>query len=291
MKKNANLVDKVFSLLKEVSFYLTALFEATLYLVGLVAIFIAFIAAAAKAPELHSKFIRSQVGSKVYVITNDERRGMGTGFAIKGASGETYIITNDHVCGVSSDGISVVLINNDGKALRRRILEQSKTTDLCVIEAPPGVSGLSLGSAPSIGQVVASVGHPSGYDLTFSRGEIIQIYDVSILEGPISQIMPDGQEVKTPPERGGVLEENCQDPKHRIIRQLVNLGFIQFESKMCIVTTKGAYGSNMLIQPGSSGSPVVNFWGNVVAVVFASDRAGWGSFVSFKDLQDLLSNY
>jgi S1-C subfamily serine protease len=246
----------------------------------------------AKAPEIHSKLLRKSVGDKVYLITNKERTGSGTGFAIKADSGITYIVTNDHVCGLASSDGTISVIDKDKNVFSRRVIERSIYSDLCLVESAPGVEGLSLGSEPSVGQIIASVGHPSGYDLTFSRGEIIQQEDVFINAGIISITGPDGQVELTPKEMGGISEEECSKPKNVIaVNKVSVLNIFDIYVKTCVNKTDKAYLTNMLIQPGSSGSPIVNFWGHVVGVVFASDRAGWGVAVSFNDLTKLLKSY
>jgi S1-C subfamily serine protease len=242
---------------------------------------------------MHSALIRKTVGDKTYKITGGPRTGGGTGFAIKAKSGETYIVSNAHVCEVSQDGYHVLVSDDSGRYMWRRILEVSDKSDLCLIEGIPGVEGLSLGSSPSVGQIVAAIGHPSLMPITMSRGEIITASDVAILKGVI--IDPDNEDdmkisVLVDP-RFILKPDQCQQPKNEVVKEKIDMMFFVIELKLCLDVTRGAYRSNMLIQPGNSGSPVVNFWGNVVGVVFAADQYNWGIAVSHKDLQDLLSNY
>jgi hypothetical protein len=114
---------------------------------------------------------------------------------------------------------------------------------------------------------------------------------IAIPKGPISQILSDGSEKLAPAEYGGILEQDCRLPKNEIDVKEINMMFMVIKIKQCINVTYRAYITNMLIQPGSSGSPAVNFWGNVVGVVFATDSAGWASVVSYDDLRDLLKKY
>jgi hypothetical protein len=85
--------------------------------------------------------------------------------------------------------------------------------------------------------------------------------------------------------------EMCTKPKHEVTVQTVNLIFLYVRLVTCLEVTVGAYKTNILIRPGNSGSPVVDFWGNVVGIVFASDNYNWGSVVSYRDLEKFLSNF
>ena len=247
---------------------------------------------AVRAPDMHSYWLRHSVGSKVYLIKDNPRGGGGTGFAIKAPSGETYILTNDHVCSVSSDRQTVLVQNDYGLSMRRRILARADFTDLCLIEGIPGIEGLELGPAPTIGQIVAAVGHPSLMPITLSKGEIISQEDIMITEGPISFINPDtGKETLVPADSGGIALEQCSKVKNRQVEGFLDFGFFQIKVKYCVNLTEGAYRTNMLIQPGNSGSPIVDFWGNVVGVVFAGDRYMWGIDVKQQDVAKFLENY
>lgn len=249
----------------------------------------------AKAPEIHGSLIRTFVGEKVYIIRDIPGGPGGTGFSVVASSGKTYIVTNAHVCGVSSDKRTVLVNTEDGRHIRRKILEVSNKSDLCLIQGIDGVEGLKLGSEPRIGQIIAAVGHPSLMPITMSRGELIGKIDVPIARGIINDFS------SLPPEEANstrsmvnpaalIDPKDCMAPKNKVVKQIADLGFIRVEFKLCLEVTKDAYLTNMLIQPGSSGSPVVDFWGNVVGVAFASDSYNWGSAVSIHDLKELLSD-
>ena len=277
-----------------------------------------------KMPEAYNLVIRSHVGDKVYIITNSKGYGGGTGFAVKADSGITYIVTNAHVCDMSENKLHVVVKNNRGLQMNRRILKVSDKSDLCLIEGVPGVDGLSLGSEPLIGTYLTSVGHPSLMPLTLSRGEFIAKEDVFIFKGFVKE----ANSSKDSSNDSGSSEINKQHGtasgfhtmhahNNFTSRELYNIlnkdnktllylsktlgaispsecsapNLIMVDTpfgKACFVVVKGAYATNVLGQPGNSGSPVVNFWGNVVGVVFAMDQYAWVRVVSLNDLKELL---
>lgn len=246
-----------------------------------------------KSPEFHDKYLRSHVGSKVYMIRDSYDSGGGTGFAVKAASGETYILTNDHVCGVSSDGDSVLVTGEEG-SMRRHIIAHDEDSDLCLIQAPPDVEGLSVAQVePALGDHVSVVGHPRLMPLHVSNGEMTGKETISILMGYIAVQNPDTHEdEQIPPQEGGMLAEQCVAAKYS--QQYVNIDmlFLVLKVKVCIMTVHDAYVTSVTIHPGNSGSPMVNFWGNVVGVAFASDNStNWGRIVPLSDIKSFLKDF
>jgi hypothetical protein len=239
-----------------------------------------------KAPEIHGQFLRYKVGSNVYKIQGNLKGGGGTGFSVKAASGETYVVTNSHVCEgaltQSEDKTSLLVIREDGSSIRRRILENSDVTDLCLLEGLPGVEGLSISDEPGLGSIAAIVGHPRLRPLSISRGEIVGSMDVQIIAyfmkgNPIiDELM--GDEMS---------DGKCDLPKNKIEEMDTMFGKI----KLCTNVTLGAYISTIVIFPGNSGSPMVDFLGRVQGVAFASDGTNWALVVSNSDLKKFLSRY
>lgn len=245
-----------------------------------------------KAPEMHDKYLRSHVGSKVYMIRDSYRSGGGTGFAVKAPSGQTYIMTNDHVCGVSKDG-QTVLVTGDEGSMRRRIIAHDENSDLCLIEAIPGTEGLSVASAgPSLGDHVSIIGHPRLMPKHVSNGEVTGKETISVLLGPISVVNPETGDVEQiDPKRGGILPEQCMLNKHSQVDVDLDMMFFVVKVKFCVLTVHDAYVTGVTIHPGNSGSPMVNFWGNVIGVAFASDDTNWGRIVPIQDVKAFLKNY
>jgi S1-C subfamily serine protease len=230
-----------------------------------------------KAPGFHNTLTRHFVGSKVYMI---EKFGVGggTGFAFKVPSGKSYILTNDHICAMAeSDGILMVY-DNEGHGTPRKVIERSNFTDLCLMEGMPGVEGLSLGDKPEIGEIYTAVGHPALKPLILTSGEIVGRRDVQTVDHILHLSDPN---------------DMCNKPKQSIEReeQQVSSEVPQEDKFYCIDTTKAAYESSIQVFGGSSGSPVVNLWGHVVGVVFATDHTNWASIISLDDIKTFTSKY
>lgn len=239
-----------------------------------------------KAPEIHGIYLRETVGAKSYKIQGRLNGGGGTGFAMKAASGQTYIVTNSHVCegalSQSEDKTSLLVVKDDGTSIRRRIIENSDFTDLCLLEGLPGVEGLSLGSEPILGETSYIVGHPRLRPLSVSKGEIVGRQDVEILD----YILP-GNPLIDMMAPHMVKDLKCDLPKNQLVELDTEIGHV----RICLNVTKSSYMSTILIFPGNSGSPMVDMWGRVQGVAFASDGTSWGYVVSLADLTKFLSRY
>lgn len=249
--------------------------------------------ASVKAPEWHNHWLRAKVGSKVYMIRNYIGGGGGTGFAVKAPSGQSYIMTNDHVCNISKDG-SLLITDESGNSIRRTIVAHDDNSDLCLIEGMPGVEGLTVASdAPRNGDILNVVGHPELLPLALSKGEMIGKHDMVIALGPINVTDPTTGDVKqVDPSQGGILPEQCSMTKNRQMDTEMNVLFFVVKVKMCAIAIHDAYVTNVQILPGNSGSPLVNYWGQLQGVAFASDsETHWGRMISLDDLKAFISNY
>jgi len=229
------------------------------------------ISVAIKGPEFHYDYVRNKVQKTTVLVTNETKTRGGSGAHVIAPSGKVYIITNAHVCNLSKDA-NIFITDNFGRTIPRRILEISNFTDLCLVESLPNYQGaLKLGSDVRSGQIIAAVGHPILMPTTMSRGEIIGVKEVDVFD----HIMD-------------VFDKNdkCDLPKNRIIQIDTFFGPIT----ACFVHVKANLTTSVVL-PGSSGSPMVDFYGNLVGVIFAGNQANWGLAITLADINLFLKPY
>lgn len=255
------------------------------------------------ASDIHKKLIRAMVSPHVYkIVAHPAVVGGGTGFSISAPSGANYIVTNSHVClavlGLAKEieaelaPNSLLVVDNEGFAMERRIIAISGLSDLCLIEGVPNDKGLSIGTEADIGDIITSFGHPLLEPLTTSSGEVIAETDVTIF----NYALKTGDPYLDAYIRAS--DGKCDLPKNQIVEQKILSYDPKTDTvsavtiKLCLTVTRGAHQTNMTIFPGNSGSPVVDKLGRVVGVVFAADtRTNYGFVVSLKDLQDFIARY
>lgn len=226
----------------------------------------------AKLPDYHYSYIRNHVASKVVKITEQYLRSGGTGVHVNTPHGQTLILTNAHVCEVENEKGVVFVTDESGRTMPRRVIEKSEFTDLCIVEGMPGASGLNLGSKPSIGEIVAVIGHPRLAPTTVSRGELTSQQLITVLDHALNPNDP---------------KDTCNLPKNKIVTMMSFFGPVE----VCAIEIN-AYLSNIVILPGNSGSPLVNKYGNLIGLAFAGDNeVHWAAIVAFEDIEKFLGNY
>lgn len=223
--------------------------------------------------EVHEMVLEKTVGDNVVFIKSSEDaeiQASGTGFQIKAKSGKIYTITNSHICELKNKD-NIVMVEdkmNSGRFLPKRVIEQFEDNDLCIVEGLDGYSGLSMGSETTIGQSVWTIGYPLGQAMNVAKGRVKEFR-------PISMIAE------------GILPSRCIGGRLRMEQIPSWFGMME----VC-VRTYDAVHTSMVIYGGNSGSPMVDYMGRVVGVVFAGNqRSNWGLSVPLKDLKNLVEAY
>lgn len=225
-----------------------------------------------RAPALHKAYIRAKVGPKVLMLMNQPANSGGTGFYVKAPSGNTYIVTNSHVCNIPGKQLFAEIPN--ARRVKLRIREISRETDLCLLEQPGAKNGLRVSSSLDIGDQVEILGHPRLFPLASTSGEYTgNLYDVKI---PLA------------------LGECSPDLEGPMVNDTLTVEFFGQPIKLSVcslhVPTAGISTAKSL--GGNSGSPVVNWKGDVVGVVFGGLTDNNDALIiPLKDLQTFLKPY
>jgi len=213
-----------------------------------------------RAQELHDNYLFSYVGTSVYFVMSPQVQGGGSAFTLR-YKGKTYGITNAHVCRALAGKPLVLISDFYGTYITSQKLI-SKKYDLCLIEAPQDDHGLSVSTDISQNQTVWAVGHPQGWPLTVSNpGHVImaKTWEIPAIQGP------------------------CPDTLDKSVYQTRQNQFGQ----VCTLTSNYVQ-TTVFIDFGSSGSPMVDFYGNVVGVNTIKDGFNYANFITSEDVVNFL---
>lgn len=218
-----------------------------------------------EGPQIHASYLRSFVGSKTFKILSKDGSNGGTGFLIKAPSGKTYILTNAHIC-VAADNNPYTEIN--GRSVKLSVIEVSEKTDLCLIKYYGNKKGLKIASSVKRGEIVGLVGHPNLLPLALTKGEILGETEIKI----------------------DIPSEFCD--KEGPWSKIDKFNYKDLSTTTCQMSLNGVLQTNLVALGGNSGSAVVNFYGNVVGVLFATrSSANWGAIIPIEHINDFLSPY
>lgn len=223
------------------------------------------------APELHQQLLIKKTERSVVVLMPPGNTSTGgTGFQVETPQGE-FVLTNGHVCNLMKDGIASASFHFDQENYDNiqflKVLKISEYSDLCLLEPMEGVPSLKLGSNKERLDNILVVGHPFLNPSTPSFGKI--------LSEEWAEIWDPSKDL-----------EACKGPTYKVRK----IPYFFFIIDACIRTVH-SYNTNAKIYPGNSGSPVVDFWGKVVGIVFAGNNTtNHGLFVPVDDIKAFLED-
>jgi S1-C subfamily serine protease len=210
-----------------------------LYILFLAVFFVVF--TAVLGPKIYKDFVYSHNEPKVFYVsvTSPTRSTHGSGFHVKNSKGKMFLLTNKHVCG--EDLNTKVTIYKNNTEFDTEIIKLSKKKDLCALKPFPNAKSYSFNHRLYINEPVSVVGYPSNYPLYVSKGDII---------GSISYEYPIDTSSKADCESQGGYWSS-------VLILTLKIHHCIFSNKMLVSTNS--------VRPGNSGSPLVDFFGNVVA--------------------------
>lgn len=194
-----------------------------------------------QAPYAHRKYIRSVAEESAVQIFGQNGRGSGAHVRLK--SGKVVILTNKHICEMK--GPLTVKAVGAKLAVERKIIKISKEHDLCVMEALSDRTGIRIGTAPTLGDELYTLGHPRGDALNVAKGEYFDDIQITMGEEPN-------------------LDGSCKEGISTRQESWLGSYDICLYKRNTIQISTPTY-------PGNSGSTVVNKYGQLVAVIFAGN--------------------
>lgn len=205
----------------------------------------------------HLSYLR-YLGKNTVLLRNSTGAG-ATGFIIKGKSGKYHIMTNGHVCGLQEDGKLFAIYQGDVYVVT--VESKYPYNDLCSVSAPSKInSSFKIARSRVYGESAYAIGHPLLEPLTVAVGELSGRVVIQILAGY------------------NIPKDECSGPTYEFNDSLNPLAAFFGIKSVCIRHLE-ADASTLSIQPGNSGSPIVNIYGHVIGVAFAANESGTRSYI------------
>lgn len=224
---------------------------------------IAIVIAALLVPYMALHKSESFLRSRVVKLKSSE--GSCSGEQIRAPSGADYILTAGH-CAVLADAQGSITVEmENGKEIQRKIIAESGSADLLLLEGIPHMRGIDIASSANPGTEVRTFTHGSGYRTYKTTGELVQQRHIQMLLG--------------------MGECSSKAPKYKTEA----IEIFGFQLKVCTLSVDLMMTTAMVV-PGSSGGMVVNSSGDLAGVVSGGGDS-FGGLVLAKDINEFVSGY
>ena len=202
-------------------------------------------------PDLKEVYDYQHTAASIVMLLNPAKNAGGTGFELNYGN-KQFTVTNAHVCQAGVKEGYMIARSRYLPDTELKILQISDKTDLCLLEPLSGLPKLNLRFGNFKKDTSIEVwGHPHLRPLEISHGKVTD---------PDHKVQVFLDYILTKKDR-----KECSKPKNKIEHD--------FMFDVCTEVVK-AQQTNAHIEPGNSGSPVLDSNGRVGGVAFAADYDG-----------------
>lgn len=197
--------------------------------------------------------------------------GHGSAFFYR-KNGTTYIVTNEHVCKDNS----VMMYHHDGNKFLTSALHSDVLKDVCILKAPQNQGGLMFTNKDAHQMDVFNISYPGSYMEYLAKGNLMTQNEITI-PYPLFKITSDR------------LFEKCK----LVSSTKQNVMVMKYiDGYFCVQNQGHLIRSSIIIHRGSSGSPVVDYYGRVVGLIEGANFTNGHAFiVLIKHVDDLIKEY
>lgn len=228
------------------------------------------------SPQIRESIVRQiMYDSAVYVeAQRNVGRHIGTGFHITAPNGKKFIITVDHVCARSDNGSVTITSEVYEKVFKTKILAREPENDLCLLPAYHSDKiTLPLKTNWYSGENIWVYGYPGiKYGMFAQYGQMLTLGTISIDMSISDKLLCD--KIK------GVF----QNTDH--------ISLFSIEKGKCTRYHSNVVYGSYVSQPGLSGGPAVNIYGQVVGMNIAYLRQySYGALIPSQVILNFIKKY